>query len=507
MTGYTTPHSLPYPEKASKIASDSDVAGNLRLDIKALAEAANSSLEAVAAFAAAALGIVQEGVTAQGGILEEQGGRLVTVEEDLKSPRLPIAGEKDYWGIADRLLKIALGVRPDGSVDIGTMNVIPSKDWTIEDINGLVAFGVSRYGKILGPLGDIITISRVVIIACLGQSNAVAYSAPASPEMDSIDPLIWQMPYGGTELIPAKTPLNGIGTTPGLAPGYVLAKEYLKDAPAGTVVVLVPMGVGGTGLAPLTTSTSGVWSVDYTGPYRHLFEMSVETTLDAFDAAEAQWGITPTYLAATWNQGEQDATDQISRATYEAELDKLITTFRTRIGATIPFIIGGMVPEWVEEFGTAPRANIRKAHLDTPRRLERVAYADGIRNTGGSAGVPADLVHYSREGITRLGRAMYRQLPHAQNNTAASKITVPLDLTATVWSGELEATWTPPSCRITGYEIQTSPNGTTWTTLTRTEPMETRHISTITGPVKVRIRALGSAANSAYTTPIKAIGV
>lgn len=501
MTKYTTPHSLPIIEPAvDRIAA----AGNTNLagDINALSVATNAAFEARVAAEAEQAGRIKE----QADRIDGQDVRATAIEEVLDGPQIPKKGDPGSWGVQDNSGKVALGVNPSGSTNLGNVEVVPSKDFIIQDRAGKMALGVSRTGENLVPGTGGIPVTNVMILPCLGQSNGVAYSAPTTPEMDLPDPRIWQLPVGGSGLVPAVTPLTGQGTTPGLAPGHVFAKEFLKDAPQGTMVVLLPLAVGGTGLGLATTSSSGVWSVDYTGTARRLFQTAVTTTLAAYTAAKAKWNLEPVYLAATWNQGEQDAADLVNRATYEAELDKLISTFRTRIGSNIPFIIGGMVPEWVEEFGTAPRANIRKALLDTPRRVERTAYADGIRNAGGSAGIAGDLVHYSREGIIRLGRAMYRELLRAQNNTAASKITAPLDLAATIWNGELEATWTAPTCRHTGYEIQTSPNGTTWTTLARPDPMETRHTAAVAGPVKVRVRAINDGTSSMYTTAVKAIG-
>lgn len=501
MTKYTTPHSLPIIEPAvDKIAAPGTT--NLAANINALSTATNTALDAQATATAEVAGEVVE----QGQELANQGDRVGDVETVLSSPTMPKEGEPDGFEIVDSAGKASFQGFPDGSLGLGNTVLIPSKELTFEDQLGKVAFGLSRFGEVLGPLSRLMPITKAVIIPCLGQSNAVSMSALTTPEVDVPDPRIWQMPYGGTNLTPAGVPLSGQGTITGIAPGHILAKEYLKDEPQ-TLVILVPAAIGGAGLGLATTSTSGVWAVDYAGPYRKLFETAVQMTLAAAAACQAKWGITPTYLAATWNQGEQDGADATPRATYEAELDKLISTFRTRIGSQVPFVIGGMVPEWVEESGTASRADIRKALLDTPRRVERTAYADGIRNAGGALGLNTDLVHYTREGIKRLGRAMYRELPRAQNNIAASKISTPLDLVATVWGGELEATWTAPTCRVTSYEIQTSPPGTpVWTSLTRGEAMETRQESPVTGPVKVRVRATGPTGTSMYSTPAKAIG-
>lgn len=450
--------------------------------------------------------IVVDAAAAGGAAAAAAAGPAIATYLDDNGKALPAAASDDSYEVTDKTGKAALSVNVDGSTNIGSMRVEEYAGTVFEDLEGKVIFGWTPQGEPLGKLAGSQVISRTVIIPCLGQSNEVSMALPAGPEIDLEDSRIWQLPYGASTLQRATVPLLGQGNATGPNTGLQIAKEFLKENPE-SFVVLVPAAVGGTGLALTTTSPSGVWSVDYTGPYRLLFETAVAMTINAHSAAVEKWGTTPTYLAATWVQGGQDASDLTSRATYETELDKLITTFRERIGSQIPFVIGGMVPEWVEQFGTAPRADIRKAHLDTPRRVERTAYADGIRNGGGALGTSEDLVHYTREGIIRLGKAMYRELPRAQNNVTASKTTIPLDLTATVWNGELEATWTAPACRVTGYEVQTSPNGTDWTTHSHSEPMEARHVSSVSAPVMIRVRATGPATQSMYTTPVKAIGV
>ncbi|CAN7267986.1 hypothetical protein LJR186_001240 [Microbacterium foliorum] len=341
-------------------------------------------------------------------------------------------------------------------------------------------------------------VSRVYLVAILGQSNAVGKGEPSSPMLDGASSRIWQLPEGGNALTPAVVPLTVPGgTATGLAPAHALARRLVQNDP-NCAVVLVPMPKGGSGLVIDPAMGYGKWAVGYSGPNPQLYSNAVGRMGVAAPLITSQFGITP-FVITHWAQGEADGADGITRSAYVAEFDPLVTDWLGRFGGI--FLITGMVPQ---ALGTGTRTQIQLGLQDTPRRLEKVAYVTPPDNGGGAAG-PADVIHFSLEAVEKLGDGLFKALRRAVNNVAASHTYPPLKVEATKWGNEVTVEWTPPYCRVTAYELQSSPDGSTWTTVTMAEPLATRAAFTSAVPVKVRVRAIGTETSN-WTAPVPAIG-
>lgn len=205
-----------------------------------------------------------------------------------------------------------------------------------------------------------------------------------------------------------------------------------------------------------------------------------------------------------WHQGEGDQT----RDAYAAAWDALCDGVRTHTGnQALPIVLGGIVPEYIAT--ATGRDLVREAHIGTPARKLYTAYVDGIPNGGGSGNV-GDIVHYAREGATRLGKAMWAALKRAIANTADSVPVPPQDLTATRTAGSIRVTWSQPWCRVTDYRVEYSTDaGATWTILAG-RPIALDTVATFTNAaasVLVRVSTINENGTSAATTPARVTGV
>lgn len=353
---------------------------------------------------------------------------------------------------------------------------------------------------IVNGAGGGTSVRRVVIVAALGQSNAVAHGQPIVDLFDGVSSRIWQLPDGGTQLIPAAVPLTMPGgTATGLAPAHVLARKIALNDPE-CVVVIVPAAKGGSGLVTDPALGYGKWAIDYAGANPHLYQNAVDMMTLALAEITTRWGggIVPS-VVTTWLQGEADGADNVLRATYQAALDALIADWLTRYGGI--FLIAGIVPQAATS-GTRPE--IVLALQDTPRRVQRTAHVPGVDNGGGARG-PSDGIHYGREAIEQIGDDWFEAIPVASNNVTGSYTVSPLKVKASKWGSEVSAEWSAPYCRVTAYEVQSSPDGATWSSVTVAEPVARRVTFTSASPVKVRVRAIGTETSS-WTAPVNAIG-
>lgn len=239
--------------------------------------------------------------------------------------------------------------------------------------------------------------SRVLVLALAGQSNAEGRGLPISSDLDPEDSSILMWEWSSSALTTATVPLSSRGRQVGLSIGTVVAREARIDDSSRPVVIMNG-AVGGSPLAGVNDRGSWRWGHRGPGPaLAHGFIEAVEQTLHA---VAIMWPGAAVDLRILWHQGESD----FDGDAYITEFDRLIDAVRSRLGDA-PVVLGGMVPEYVA--ATPELRAIRDAHLDTPRRVHRTVYVDGVSGGGCSAG-PDDVLHYSRHGAEQLGRAMHR---------------------------------------------------------------------------------------------------
>lgn len=340
-------------------------------------------------------------------------------------------------------------------------------------------------------------VTRVVINCQLGQSNGEGRARPYGGALDPADPRLEMFHWPSREIRPATVPLSSQQQQTGLSVITEISRQTLQREPAGTAVVIVNAAVGNS---PLVGTTAGIgsWNTAYTGTEPRLAELAISALDTAIAAAARKYGLTPE-IRLFWHQGEADS----NYSAYVSALDALIAVFRAKYGPAVPFTLGGMVPEYVRS--AAGRDQIRRAHIQTPARQLLTAYADGIPNGGGSANT-GDIVHYARAGVEALGADMYEAYRRALANTAGSVPVPPPAVTARHRAGVLSVSWTQPFCRVTGYKLEHSADGETWTTAPAAAvPLETSASITTAGAY-VRISTVNENGTSAPTTPVLALG-
>jgi hypothetical protein len=247
------------------------------------------------------------------------------------------------------------------------------------------------------------------VILLAGQSNMSGRGIPSTPYLDPAHPRVFQLkgknPNKGT-VIPAADPLDMVDAPTGIGPGFQFARQYIK---AGYLsysrkILLVPVAEGGV---PLTRTATPTWKPSVTGSdYSNMIAQA--------NAALALPG--SRLVAVLWVQGETDGDLSATGAAYQADFDSLITGVRALTGTgvtTAPFIIGGMVSEYL---GTGTRAAINAVHADTPNRKAQTAFVAGP--TGAELG---DGNHYNRQGQIALAASMFTAFSQLAANVPGNR--------------------------------------------------------------------------------------
>lgn len=247
------------------------------------------------------------------------------------------------------------------------------------------------------------------IILLLGQSNMSGRAVVDTVNYDIPQPIVDQYAAAGPQagvISAAVDPLGqadyvALGNT--LGPGTTFARWYSTLMPAGRRILLVPAAYGGT---PLVSAVSPLgWRRGVAG---NLYAQALAQAQGALVMAGAGAQI----VAALWVQGEADGNANITGAAYQSDLDALISGLRTDLGVpNLPFIIGGMVPEYLS---TGTRAAIDTVQAATPGRQSYVGYAAGPHNQN-----LGDGNHYNAVGARLLGRYMFTAYNQVVNGTAA----------------------------------------------------------------------------------------
>lgn len=196
-----------------------------------------------------------------------------------------------------------------------------------------------------------------LVFVIAGQSNTNSGKGFDS-KLDQPDSNILQLgrnfPYDYL-IIPAKEPLqHHTSNKSQIGFGLTFAKLYNDSLnPEKKPILIIPCGYGGTSL-------QNDWTFD--GKlYTDMIER-VEQTLQKFPNS--------TIKGLLWHQGESDT----GNSNYSTLLDDFILQTRKDLGINMPFIVGGMVPYWVnQDPNRITQQNIIK---NTPNRIDNVGYAD-----------------------------------------------------------------------------------------------------------------------------------
>jgi len=300
------------------------------------------------------------------------------------------------------------------------------------------------------------------VILLGGQSNMVGRYGPVDATLDATDDRIMQYGYDSQTVTLASNPLDSRdegADTVGM--GMSIAKAYIAAGllAAGRKLLLVNPSMGNTAF------NTGFWRAGGSGDTQAIARAN---------AAMAIAGGTNQLAMIAWHQGEGDRTS--SQATYAADLDALITRWRSSItGANnAPFIVGGLLVG-----GAQTTTAISAALADLPNRVAFTAFVDSSGLTSGG-----DNLHFDAASQRTLGGRYYSVLATAKANnlapTAPAQVT---GLSATPSSGQVALAWIAPSnnrSAITDYIVQyKASTSSTW--LTFADGTSTALTATVTG--------------------------
>lgn len=354
------------------------------------------------------------------------------------------------------------------------------------------------------------------VIACIGQSNADFWGLQAAStdaaRLYYSDPriFVWEgitgRPYYDSQSLCAE-PFQPVDKTGGLVSGRTgfgigpaFAREYVKGLTPGQQVLVVPCAVGSTSLLTDWATPSGV---RYT---------NAVARINAAMASDPDNEL----AVVIFIQGEADAISGVLSGIYNTNLGTFIPAFRAAVtgAATVPILIGGMVPDWrsdptVTAGATAANVTeIHRSHVTAPNRLAYVAFVDGPSGKTGAGtpgGASTERIHYSAAGLADLAYSMvHTGLAAATSNTSGSvaapsapsvSVSPTTGTTATV-------TITPADSRAGSFTIEYRVVGApSWTTVTNTGSVVSRVITGLsTGNYECRVAAVNRNGTSSYGT-------
>lgn len=225
------------------------------------------------------------------------------------------------------------------------------------------------------------------IILVMGQSNT-HFGFGIDSVTDVTHPLIQQLGRfneNNYKIIPATEPLdhhtkkqNRIGFALTFAKLYT--EVYLEDE---REILIIPCGKSGTGFHNNKWNKGDVYYEDAVA--------RTEFVLKNFPNSKL--------AAILWHQGEDD----VNNTNYQTQHDKFIQQLREDLSAeNIPFIVGGMVPFWVEQL--PQRISTQAIIKDTPNRILTTGYADPTSPILIEADtVESNAIHYTAAGLRELG--------------------------------------------------------------------------------------------------------
>lgn len=291
------------------------------------------------------------------------------------------------------------------------------------------------------------------VILLAGQSNDVGTKSFSpfytyDPVNDPTDPRILQWSIDGQgdpskadKLTLGKDPLLHPGTfnnTRAVGPGMPMARALLQTMAANERIVLVPIGVGGTGLIS-----------DYWGAPSGTGYLNGVTAL-----TEALAGIPNVVkVIVGWWQAENDMFYDRSAADYKVAFDAVIAGWRAIPGVeNAPVIMGGVVQEYFSN-DSVKRA-IQYALADSPLRIDNCYY---VPPPTGSA-TPSDSWHALTSAQRLIGGYWAAALDLASYYT----LNVPATPSGVLLEGEV-ISWTENGAPAYVVQSRAAGSGDPWT--------------------------------------------
>lgn len=390
-------------------------------------------------------------------------------------------GDPGPSGIAELVAKVLPGeaASTDGNGNVVSLPVVS---------------GVGLDGSSLGPGFD--------ILIGAGQSNMSGRGSEFDlTHFEVPDSRIVQYGDSGTykDLVSvAVDPLAHHDTPIGLGPLGNIARAYLPTIAPTRRVMLLPVAHGGTGFEA-DTGSGFRWKVGYTPSGSNLYTNLRNQVTKALAAAGPG---THRIVGVFWVQGEADSTASVPAATYEDDLDELVDALRADLGvADLPFVVGQMVPAFLDLPSAPTRRAINDVHVDLPRRRTRTGFAYGPVGAGFDK---ADGDHYSSAGQRRLAASMFAAFVRARANvTGTPPVAVAGAPTMTQQGTTIYPAWQQSPGRVTDYNVRYRQQGSgSWTALTRAQSIEVSAAIadlTIGQTYEVQVQAVNAEGVSAWS--------
>lgn len=232
------------------------------------------------------------------------------------------------------------------------------------------------------------------IILVIGQSNTHSGSG-LDLILDSSDPLIFQfgrIQENNYKIIPAAEPLEHATFSPQKI-GFALtfAKLYKSNKLiTGRKVIIIPCGQGDTGFRKQRWNKGDDLYEDAVLRTNYILKYHPNSKI----------------AAILWHQGEAD----LNYSPYQSALDAMIVNLRKDIrspsGEVIPFVLGGMVPYWVDK--DQSRKLLNNIIKNTPGRVPRCGFADpALPFLITKPNNDLDDTHFDASGQREMGKRYY----------------------------------------------------------------------------------------------------
>lgn len=235
------------------------------------------------------------------------------------------------------------------------------------------------------------------IFLIAGQSNT-HYSLGFDPTIDTGDKRVKQLSRSEVEeedmkIKDAVPPLDHHTKQPDrVGFGMTFAKLYAdKILNSNRQVLLIPSGYAGSAFHTNEWNKGGKLYEDAVKRVNFALENNKNSKL----------------IAILWHQGESD----VGYPTYASALDTMINNMRTDITgdqSSTPFILGGMVPYWVN---IEPGADAQqKIIADTVNRVANTGYVDPTKPTViTKSDDTVDNIHYDAAGQREMGKRYFSE--------------------------------------------------------------------------------------------------
>jgi len=259
------------------------------------------------------------------------------------------------------------------------------------------------------------------VVVIFGQSNSVGFNSDGRTSEDVTFPNILQTSCcnnGQTnndqcQLILGDDPLHhqcDTGYVNGQTVGFGMsfARALRTIIAQDDIIVLVPAGIGGTGFV------DNVWTA-YTGTG---FQQALKRIQNTFALIAQKY---PQHTAALagylWHQGEADAgtstMDYLSKDIIPMINAWRNTTLIPQTNAQVPFVVGNLVPEWVED----PNQTVRLGVWGAIQSLSQLVPYSATTPSRGLHGGATDQIHFTAKSHRNFGKRYFISYLAAQLNS------------------------------------------------------------------------------------------